>query len=39
MTLVDDLGRVFLILSLSREGERILGFSVGDLVDPKNHNQ
>jgi hypothetical protein len=35
MTLVDDFRRVFLVLGLSREGERILGLSIGDLVDPK----
>ena len=32
--LVDDLHSVFLVLSLAREGELILGLAIGDLVDP-----
>jgi len=33
--LVDDLHGVLLVLSLAREGELVLGLSIGDLVDPE----
>ena len=33
MALVDDLGRVLLVLRLAREGKVVLGLAVGDLVD------
>jgi hypothetical protein len=33
VALVDDLGGVLLVLSLTREGEGVLGLSIGDLVD------
>ena len=33
VALVDDLGRVLLVLGLAREGEVVLGLAVGDLVD------
>jgi hypothetical protein len=31
---MDDLGGVFLVLRLSREGESVFGLAVGNLVDP-----
>ena len=34
MTFVDDLGGILLVLSLTREGELVLGLAIGDLVDP-----
>lgn len=33
VALVDDLGGVLFVLGLTREGEGVLGLSVGDLVD------
>lgn len=32
-TLMDDVHRVLLVLALAREGELVLGLSIGDLVD------
>jgi hypothetical protein len=32
---MNDFGRVFFVLGLSREGESILGLAIGDLVDPE----
>ena len=34
MSLVDDFHGVLLVFSLAGEGELVLGFAVGDLVDP-----
>ena len=36
VTFVDDLGGILLVLSLTREGELVLGLAIGDLVDPKD---
>ena len=35
MALVDDLGSILLVLCLAREGEGVLGLSIGDLVNPE----
>lgn len=37
VTLVDDLGGILLVLSLTREGKLVLGLSIGDLVNPRAH--
>ena len=36
VALVDDLGRVLLVLRLAGERELVLGLAIGDLVDPTN---
>lgn len=35
MAFVDDLSRIFLVLGFARESKRVLGFTIGNLVDPK----
>lgn len=39
VALVDDLSSVLLVLGLSRESERVLGLSVGNLVYPTHASQ
>jgi len=36
---MDDFSRILLVFSLSREGERVLGLSIGNLVDPEIKDQ
>jgi len=35
VSLVDDLHGILLVLGLAGEGELVLGFAIGDLVDPR----